>query len=121
MRQLSNHHVEEDSFDVGVVCTSLKLSKFGEELVFHCLASKSFDAPQLRLGHAGNPREVEDTALAESLAGCILLNQLQCVHMEVICRVKDLVNHRLHHEPDVCQVGVVLEHVDSCLHSTLHG
>ena len=41
--------------------------------------------------------------------------------MNVACRVYHLMHQRLYNKSNVCQVGVVLEHVDSCLHSALQG
>lgn len=120
IRQLSDHQIKHDLLNVGVGCPALHLSKSGVECVFPVLPCHRVKVPKLGLFHAGDPSEVKVETVADGLPRGVLLDQLVRIHVHVVASVHDLVDHWLDDEAELCQVGVILEHVDCCLHGSLH-
>ncbi len=76
--------------------------------------------PKIGFLCASDSRKIEFNTMASRLSWRIFLNHKHWIHVQIICGVHDLVNHWLDNELNVCQVWMIFEHTDACLHGSLH-
>ena len=106
--------------NVSIRCPIFSLTQFVVEKLLLAWHDHSIDAPELWLGLAGDSREIKVDTKARGLPWRVLLQEFKHIHVQVRGRAQSLVHLRLHDKPYVRQIRMTLEHVDRCLHSTLH-
>ena len=118
--QLNCHYLSPSVSHILVCCSTIALCEQIVEILLLGWHDDRLGAPELRLCHRSDSREVKRDAMADVLPRRILLDKGKRVHGDVIHRVHNLMDPRLDNEADVGLVWVALKHVNARLHRTLH-